>query len=147
LTTVQTKLAHKPNDPVLLYIEADVLAQKGPEPGTQDFQKAMHSAKRAVTIQPGLGPAHAVLAKLYMQAGQYRGAVDECRKALRIDPKDQTSLYRLIQALRKSGSNTEIPSLLKRLAELRQETTVEERKHSRFKLVEGEAEPATPAQP
>jgi tetratricopeptide (TPR) repeat protein len=147
LTTVQTKLARKPNDPVLLYIEADVLAQKGPEPGTQDFQKAMHSAKRAVTIQPGLGPAHAVLAKLYMQAGQYRGAIDECRKALRIDPKDQTSLYRLIQALRKSGSNTEIPGLLKRLAELRQETTVEERKHSRFKLVEREAEPATPAQP
>jgi tetratricopeptide (TPR) repeat protein len=147
LATVQAKLARRPDDPVLLYLEADVLAQKGLEPGTPDFQKAMRSAKRAVALQPQLGPAHAVLAKLYLQAGQYRQSLDQCRKALAIDPKDQTSLYRLIQALRKTGNNVEIPSLLKRLAQLRQEATIEERKRSRFKLVEGEARPAPSAQP
>ena len=44
-----------------------------------------------------------------------------------IDPKDRTSPYRLVQALRKTGNNAEIPSLLKRLAVLRQEATKEER--------------------
>ena len=149
LTTVQTKLEKKPNDPILLYLEADVLAQKGSEPGTSDFKRAMRSAKRAVALRPGLGPAHAVLAKLYLQGGQYTEAVDQCRKAIAIDPKDRTSLYRLVQALRKTGNNSDIPSLLKRLAVLRQEATKEDREHSRFKLVEGDTEPApaTESQP
>jgi hypothetical protein len=33
-------------------------------------------------------------------------------------PKDQTTLYHLIQALRKTGNKNEIADLLKRLAEL-----------------------------
>jgi tetratricopeptide (TPR) repeat protein len=141
LTTVQTKLERKPNDPILMYLEADVLAQKGSEPATPDFQRAMRSARKAVALRPGLGPAHAVLAKLYLQGGQYNEAVEQCRKAIDIDPKDRTSLYRLVQALRKTGNKAEIPSLLTRLAALRQEATKEDREHSRFKLVEGDAEP------
>jgi hypothetical protein len=45
----------------------------------------------------------------------------------------------LIQALRKSGKNKEIPDLLKRLALLRQDATREEREQYRYKLVEGDA--------
>ena len=147
LTTVQSKLERKPNDPTLLYLEADVLTKKGAEPGTPEFQLAMRSVKKAVFLRPALGPAHAVLAKLYLQAGQYLEAVEQCRKALDIDPKDQTSLYRLIQALRKTGNNNEIPGLLKRLALLRQEATKEEREQYRYKLVEGGDLPAQPPQP
>ena len=66
-------------------------------------------AKKAVTLRPELGPAHSVLAKLYLQAGQYAEAAAQCRKALEIDPKDQTSLYHLIQALRKADKKSEIP--------------------------------------
>jgi tetratricopeptide (TPR) repeat protein len=142
LATVRAKLERRPNDPVLLYLEADVLTQKGAEPGSSDFQLAMRSAKKAVSLKPSLGPARAVLAKLSLLAGQYGESADQCRKALEIDPKDQTSLYRLIQALRKTGKNDEIPGLLKRLALLRQEATKEERERSRFKLVEGDVDPA-----
>lgn len=147
LEGLQTKLTRRPNDPVLLYIQADVLAQKGLEPKTPEFRKALQSAKRAATLQPRLGPAHAVLAKLYLQGGQYPAAIDECRKALEIDSKDQTSLYRLIQALRKSGTTTEIPGLLKRLAQLRQEATTDERRNSRFKLVEGDTDTPPSSEP
>ena len=41
LQSIQTKLARKPNDPLLLYLQADVLSQKGAEPGTPEFQLAM----------------------------------------------------------------------------------------------------------
>jgi tetratricopeptide (TPR) repeat protein len=101
----------------------------------------MHSAKIAVALRPTLGPARAVLAKLYLQAGDYPEAVVQCRKALEIDPKDQTSLYHLIQALRKSARKNEIPDLLKRLAALRQEATKEEREQYRYKLVEDDTQP------
>ena len=136
LASVRSKLARKPNDPLLLYLQADVLAQKGAEPGSPEFQLAMRSARKAVLLQPSLAAARGVLAKLYMDAGQYQLAARECRKALEIDPKDQTALYRLIQALRKTGNKAEIPDLLKRLASLREQETKEERERYRYKLVE-----------
>ena len=136
LESVQTKLARKPNDPLLLYLQADVLSQKGADPGTPEFQVAMQSAKKAVTLQPTLAAARGVLAKLYMQTGQYHEAIEQCRKALAIDPKDQTAVYRLIQALRKTGEKKEIPELLQRLAQLREDATKEEKEHYRYKLFE-----------
>ena len=139
LTDVEQKLAQRPRDPILLYLQADVLVQKGAEPGSQEFRTAMHSAKTAVGLRPSLGPAHQVLAKLYLEAGEYPNAVLECRKALEIDAGDQTSLYHLIQALRKSNKQGEIPELLKRLATLRQQATKQEREQYRYKLVEGDA--------
>lgn len=144
LATVQSRLVHKPNDPVLLYLRADFLSQKGVEPGTPDFQLAMRSAKESVSLRPGLSGARTVLAKLYLQAGNYREAVEQCRKALEQDPKNQTALYHLIQGLRKAGDERdrrEIPDLLKRLAQLRKQTAHEESERYQYKLVEGDTQP------
>jgi tetratricopeptide (TPR) repeat protein len=141
LVSARERLARKPDDPVLLYLQADILAQKGVEPGTAEFQSALRSAERAVSLRPSLAPAREVLAKLYMQAGQNERAIEQCRRAMQIDPKDQTSLYRLIQLLRKTGTNAELPELLKRLAELRQGTVKAQRQRHGYKLVEGDAQP------
>ena len=137
LATVRAKLAKKPNDPFLLYLRAEILTQKGPQPGSAEFHEAMESAQKAIALQPSLGAARDVLAKLYLQSGQNDPAIEQSRKALSSDPKDQTALYHLIQALRKSGQKKdEIPGLLKQLAELRMEATKEEGQHNRYKLVE-----------
>jgi tetratricopeptide (TPR) repeat protein len=101
----------------------------------------MHAAKKAVALRPTLGPARSVLAKLYLEDGKYPEAAEQCRKALEIDPKDQTALYHLIQALRKTDKKSEIPELLKRLAQLRQEATNDEREQYRYKLIEGDPQP------
>lgn len=140
LAGVEQKLARNPNDPLLLYLRADILAQQGPQPGSAEFKDAMQSAERAVKLRPGLGPARSVLAKLYLQNGQYAEAAEQCQKALAIDPKDQTALYHLIQALRKTDRKGEIPALLKQLASLRQQAAQDEREQYRYKLVEGDAE-------
>jgi tetratricopeptide (TPR) repeat protein len=141
LAGVEEKLKHRPGDPILLYMQADILAQQGAEPGSPEFMKAMSSARKAVDVRPMLGPARGVLAKLDLQSGQYQEAAIECRKALEIDPKDQSAVYHLIQALRKTDKKTEIPELLKRLAFLRQQAATEEREQYRYKLVEGETQP------
>jgi tetratricopeptide (TPR) repeat protein len=88
-----------------------------------------------VTLQPALAPAHGVLAKLQMQAGRYREAADQCRRALAIDPDDQAALYRLIQALRRSeykADKAQILELLKRLAALRDKSAKDERERYRY---------------
>jgi tetratricopeptide (TPR) repeat protein len=136
LATVRSKLVKRPNDPFLLYLQADILTQRGSDPRSLEFREAMESAKKAIALRPSLAAAHDVLAKLYLQAGQNEAAILQCRKALSSDPKDQTALYHLIQALRKSGRTKDIPELLKRLADLRIEGTKEEAEHNRYRLVE-----------
>lgn len=140
LATVQGKLAQRPKDAPLLYLQADFLSQKGVEPGTAEFQLAMRSAKEAVALQPTLSGARTVLAKLYLQEGKYPEAIEQCRKALERDPKDQTALYHLIQALRKTGDNHELPDLLKQLALLRKQAAREESERNQYKLVEEDAQ-------
>jgi len=147
LTKVQASLAQKPNDALLLYLQADILSQKGAEPGTPEFETAMRSATKAVSLQPTLGAARGVLAKLDLQAGRNQEAVEQCRKALESDPKDQTVVYHLIQGLRKTGKQDEIPALLKRLARLREQATKKQRERSRYKLVEDDTLPTESAQP
>jgi tetratricopeptide (TPR) repeat protein len=147
LVSVQEKLKRKPNDPLLLYLQADVLSQKGIDPGTPEFDLAMRSAKKAVVLQPTLAAARGVLAKLFMENGQYQEAIEQCRKSLISDPKDQTAVYRLIQALRKTGQTQEIPELLKRLAQLREEATQDERERYRYKLFEDGTSEKQPAKP
>ena len=137
LKTIEEKLARKPGDAVLLYLKADILTQQGAEAGSPEFQTALRAAKKSVELNPALAAAHAVSAKLYLQAGQYPHAIIECRKALELNPKDQTSIYRLIQALRKTGQTREVPDLLKRLTQLREQATKDERDRYRYKLVEG----------
>jgi len=134
---VQASLATKPNDPLMLYLQADILAAKNADAGTPDFQLAMCSARKAVALRPTLGAAHGVLAKLYMQSEKYPEAIEQCRKALAIDSTDQTVVYRLIQALRKTGDTKgEIPELLKRLALLREQALKKDKERYRYKLVD-----------
>jgi tetratricopeptide (TPR) repeat protein len=141
LATIRSKLAKRPDDPFLLYLQAEILTQGGPDPGSAEFKKAMDSAKKAIWLRPALAGAHDVLAKLYLQSGLTEAAAEQSRKALASDPKDQTALYHLIQALRKAGKKDEIPNLLKQLADLRMESTKEESEHYRYKLVEGKSQP------
>jgi tetratricopeptide (TPR) repeat protein len=135
LATVRSKLAKKPGDAFLWYLQAAILAQKAPEAGSAEFQQAVQSAKKAIALQPTLSVAHNVLGKLYLQAGQNTAAIKECRLALQGNPEDQTALYHLIVALRKTNDQAEIPDLLKRLAKARQDATKQEAEHNRYKLV------------
>jgi hypothetical protein len=121
-------------------------ARRGP------FERCRTSASGSTSrvlasVQSKLGAARGVLATLYKQGEQYPEAVDQCREALKSDPKDQTALYRLIQALRKTRQQGEIPDLLTRLAQLREQATKEERERYRYKLIEEEPPAGRRAQP
>jgi hypothetical protein len=88
-----------------------------------------------VKLQPSLTAAHNLLAKFYLDAGENTLAAQECRAVLQQSPSDQSALYHLVIALRKSGNQAEIPDLLKRLAKARQEATKQEGERNRYKLV------------
>jgi len=135
LATVRAKLTKKPRDGFLWYLQAAILSQKAPAPDSPDFQQGLFSARKAVTLQPSLSAAHNVLAKFYLDSGQPARAAKECRVVLQQNPTDQTALYHLVLALRKTNDQSEIPELLKRLATARQRATREEGERNRYKLV------------
>jgi tetratricopeptide (TPR) repeat protein len=135
LATVRSKLAKKPSDPFLWYLQAAILSQKAPAPDSAEFQQAVQSGRKAVTLQPSLTAAHNVLAKLYLEAGQTALAIKECRLVLHHNPTDQTALYHLVLGLRKTKDRSEIPDLLQRLANARQDAAKKEAEDNRYKLV------------
>jgi len=135
LKVVRSKLARTPNDAFLLYLESAIIQQKAPTAGSPEFLHGMDSARKAVTLQPSLSSAHDVLANFYLQSGKTDAAIAECRAALEHNPQDQTALYRLIVAFRKTDRKAEIPDLLKRLAAARLEATKQEAENNRYKLV------------
>ena len=136
LAVVREKLRVKPNDAMLLFTEADILAQRNPDVGSAEFERALTAARKAAELQPGMTDAEDLVAKLDLQAGNNQRAVDESRAALKRNPDDQSALYHLIVGLRRTGQKDELPPLLQRLAELRRNATREEGERNRYKLIE-----------
>jgi len=135
LAAVKSKLAKKPNDGFLLYLQGAIISKMGAEQGSLEFKQGLESTKRAVKLQPSLTAAHNLLAKYYLDGGENALAAQECRVALAQNPTDQSALYHLVIALRKTGNQADIPELLKRLARARQEATKQEGERNRYKLV------------
>jgi tetratricopeptide (TPR) repeat protein len=138
---VKQRLAKAPDDPTLNYLLAELLIRTGVQPGTPSFREAEAAAQRAVRSKPDFTPAEDVLAELYLRSGETGLAEATSRLALKSDPNDQSALYHLIRALQKSGkasSAAEIPALLTRFNEVRQQLRKQEMEGDRYKLlVEG----------
>ena len=138
LATVQSQLKTHPQDAFLYYMKAQILVQKGAQPGSPEIKAAIAAAVRATQLNPDFVLARDVLGSLYLKSGQPNLAIEQCRMALRGNPSDQESLYHLIQALRQSGkgSKTEMAALVKRLADLRRESREQEASTNKYKLYE-----------
>jgi tetratricopeptide (TPR) repeat protein len=136
LQVVRARLQKSPDDPILNYLLAEILLRKGVQPGMPEFQEAVSAARRSIQKNPDFVLAHNVLSELYLRAGNTQEAIAQSNSALKADPNDQTALYNLIMALRKSGNNSEIPALVERLAQATTSAREREADINRFKLVE-----------
>jgi superfamily I DNA/RNA helicase len=94
-----------------------------------------------VRSKPDFTPAEDVLSELYLRSGETSRAEATSRLALKSDPNDQSALYHLIRALQKSGKASDaaqIPALLTRFNEVREQLRKREQEEDRYKLlVEG----------
>jgi len=140
LDAARAELKKRPDDAFLHYLIAEILAQKGAAPGDTEFQQAIKEGERAVKLSSDFVLAHDTLAGLYLKSHQIRLSIHHSREALRLLPSDQSALYHLIQALRKSGQQQELPQLVKCLSELRQETRDKEALQNGYKIFETQPE-------
>jgi len=137
LATVRSQLKNHPQDAFLHYMEAQILFQRGVDPGTPEFKEALAAANKSVQLKPDLVLGRDLLGNLYLKSGDNEQAIVHSRRALQGNPSDQEALYHLIQALRKGkDTKSELPGLVKRLAALRQESRSAEAAGNRYKLYE-----------
>jgi tetratricopeptide (TPR) repeat protein len=142
IRVVHEEMKSRPDDAFLYYLLAEVLNWQGPQAGTPEFQQALDAASKAVQLEPTLTLARNLLSRLYLDSGQTKLAIEECRQVLRYSPHDPVALYRLMRALKLSGDPRDagqIPDLLRRFDEARRLASQQEAQENRYKLVEGSA--------
>ena len=144
LLEVRSQLKAHPDSPLLHYLLAKLLTKQESSPDREASGEAMRSALEAVKLRPDLVEARDLLATMYMRAGQYNLAIEQCRLALQYSPSDQSAMYQLIIALGhsgQSGRSDEIQALVKRLSDLEQASLQQETDRKRYRLVEQQPVP------
>ncbi|HVT98344.1 MAG TPA: tetratricopeptide repeat protein [Acidobacteriaceae bacterium] len=106
-----------PKDSLLWYLYAEALSQS--TKGGPRSPEALAAAERSVALDGNYVPARDLLALLYLQASQPQRALEASLAALKIDPDDETALYREIIARRTLGQHDEAQQLVPRLQEIR----------------------------
>ncbi len=139
LAKVRTQLQTHPEDPLLNYLLAQLLMNQAPAVGSDAFKEAMKSALLAVKLKPDHVGAIDLLASMYMRTGQYDLAIEQCQIALKYSPSDESATYHLIISMRHTGHSDDLKPLVKRLAELHQESLRHETERKRYRLVVGPA--------
>jgi tetratricopeptide (TPR) repeat protein len=145
LELIRARLKESPDEPTLNFLLAEVVARRGAAPGTSEFKEAEAAAQRAVKANATFAPAHDVLSRLYLRAGDLTRSVEESRLALKFDPTDRTAMYHLISALRASGNKSEVASLTARLRDMASADTRNEAEKNRFRIVEAEQAASVPS--
>ena len=135
LAKVRTQLQAHPEDPLLNYLLARLLMNQAPAAGSEAFKEAMKAALLAVKLKPDHVDARDILASMYMRTGQYDQAVEQCKIALKYSPSDESATYHLIISMRHMGHSDDLQPLVKRLAELHQESSRRETERKRYRLV------------
>ena len=135
LRRLQHQLDTHPDSPLLHYLLAQLLI-KSRATDANAYKEAMKEDLRALELNPELVSARDLMATLYMQAGQYEKAIEQCRAALQYAPNDAAATYHLIISLNHAGKKDEVQPLVKRLAELQQRSLQDETDRKRYTLGE-----------
>lgn len=116
-----------PNDAWVHCLLAEALSLSPPDAKPDGNQprvnRATAAAKRAAQLNPQLAEVYDLLGSLYLKTGQLQLAIQACRAAWTIDPKDQQGIYSLIHSLRKTGDKEEFNGPVKDLTDLRRGLT------------------------
>jgi tetratricopeptide (TPR) repeat protein len=139
---VREQIKSRPRDAFLHYLLAEVLNWQGPPAGSPEFRQAVSAAAEAVKLRPDLILARNLLSRLYLDDGQVKPAIEQCREVLRTDPHDPIALYRLMRALKMSDdpeAAKELPGVLRRFNEARELASRKEAQEGRYRLLEDSA--------
>lgn len=133
---LRSRIARQPRNAGLYYLLGETLLRRGAAPGSNEFKEAVAAAQKSLVLDPQLESARDLLGRLYLENGEISKAIEQSRLAVKQNPEDQSALYHLILALRRSGDSSDLPALTQRLTQLRASALRRESDERRFALVE-----------
>ena len=136
LAMTRAQLKVTPKDGYLYYIQAETLRQKGAEPGTAEFEQAVSAAEMAVQLRKNFALALDLLGTLYLRQGKLPLAIGEFESILQFEPTNESALYHLIVASRRSGNTETVPDLMRRLAGAKVLNKERDERMNRYAFVE-----------
>ena len=116
IVSFRSEVKQHPANPLAHYLLAEALSEQGTSDTKQGTKEVILEASAAVRLDDTMLAAYDLLATTYLRQGEVTAAINECRRALALNPKDEQALYYLVLALRKTGDKGEIASLVARLA-------------------------------
>jgi tetratricopeptide (TPR) repeat protein len=140
----RTQLANHPDDPDLNYVLAESIRNQGPPPGSEELKEAELAAEKATRLQPKFAGARLVLSRLYLESGKFDEAVAQAEEAVKLAPDDVAVMYSLILATKRSGRTNQLPRLVKRLEEIKQESARKREQLRKYGLTEKPPEGDSP---
>jgi tetratricopeptide (TPR) repeat protein len=123
-----------PKDALTEYLLAEALSEQGNAVDSPAYKEEIDAANEALRLNPKLTEAHDLLSTIYLHNRQFKLAIEQARAALQTDPNDQAAVYHLILALRETDEKDQIPSLIKRLGELRRQDQAAAGQKKRYQL-------------
>lgn len=131
--TAELALNRTPNDPELNLLMAEALIAK------HDLAPAEPYLQRALNSKPQMLPhVHALLSKVYTEAGDTRQAIDELLLGIKSD-EDGSLHYQLARLYRKIGDSKDADATLEQMKVLKQQ-----RRQQRAVAEARDSEPSTP---
>lgn len=144
LASTRAALHRHPDDARLNLLLARLLLEQDAGPGPAGLREGTAAAERAVQLNPSLVAARVLLAKADMLNSDPKGAMAQCEAALKIEPDNESALYRMMLAARQSGDLATAHALARRVAGLHDLERTSQTEKLRYRLVEA---PPPPAQP
>lgn len=135
LASLRQELKKKPQDAVLNYLLGEALLRQQVQPGDPEFAEAQQALERSVKLQPAFAKAHSALGRLYWKLDRVPESIREFETALRLDPADQFTLYRLAMALNSTGREQESRKLVQKLRQIKEEERRSGEAKQRLRLI------------
>ena len=136
LELIRKQAKENPEDPVVLRRLAEVLIQRGADPGEPEFEEARLALVRSIESSPNQPNSRTQLARMLLKLGQTAEAIQELQRAVEIDPGSQRASYQLFLSLRKAGRRAEAKELMARFQMLLKQEREEDIKKPRYRLIE-----------
>lgn len=125
-----------PGEAYAWYLLAEALSVGGYPEGSPEHNEELQALKTAVNLDPKLIEAHDLLSAVYYSGGHMEQSIEQSRAALAQNPKDESALYHLMLALRKTGHDDEARTLVQQLVQLRTESKTNQPPERQYHLYE-----------
>ncbi len=103
-----------PNDALLQYLYAEALSEAANGDGKL-IQKAIHSARRAIQLEPNYQPARDLLCVLLLRNNDLQEVVVQAEAAIKLNPYDDVAIYQELLAEHRLQHAEKAAVLLKQL--------------------------------